>query len=529
MVQNSGSLAEQPLGAILESVQQDRATGTLHLRSGDRQATLYFLFGHLFHAVDGDRSGEDVVYDGLAWTEGDFTFDSKAKLPAEESIKVSTAELLAGRNGEGNPAPPPTAEASTETAEPEEEAEEPQEPAGLRVPVETSDRATERASGGQSTGPQKRRRTDVRPETRPPESMQLYPVPLGKLIYEALTAGFVDFPKLLRSLSKDGHTGYVRLSGDSFTGVLLFSSGAVVEALYETGGQVSTGREAFQKAGHNIDEGEGVLDVIQLTTEMVTAMYQLLTSPSLYEKLLGRFIRADALLEYLREIRSSGAVIVRADQHTGIVLLREGEVLGAYSDGAREISSDPGAVLALCDAPHAEVEVRGGPVPSSLPVMDPGKGPAEVPSGTSGAAAPPSAPANLEPSPMPEPAPMPEATPLPETAPPMEEAPAPAESSDGATEMPVEEAPVEAVAEPGAEEVDRVDWAAIVNQMASRADEVLGTRAKKVKEMLYSTNPSRPDIEQTLDRISELSIMFVDPSKLTALAEDMRRIVASPA
>ncbi|MFY9615350.1 MAG: DUF4388 domain-containing protein, partial [Candidatus Dormiibacterota bacterium] len=133
-MQNSGNLAELPLEGILETVQRDRATGTLHLTADQGQATLFFLFGHLFHAIDGEREGEPVVYEALNWREGEFTFDSKAKLPAEETIKVSTSELLANRqhqNG-GSPAgaiapvadpeatvvqPPAAAEAEEEEAE----------------------------------------------------------------------------------------------------------------------------------------------------------------------------------------------------------------------------------------------------------------------------------------------------------------------------------------------------------------------------------------------------------------------------
>jgi len=96
-LQSSGTLAELSLEGILDTVQKDRATGTLHLRSGDGEATLYFLFGHLFHAIDGDGSaqGEPVVQKVLGWSDGDFTFDAKAKLPAEETIKSSPAELIA--------------------------------------------------------------------------------------------------------------------------------------------------------------------------------------------------------------------------------------------------------------------------------------------------------------------------------------------------------------------------------------------------------------------------------------------------
>ncbi|HEV3231934.1 MAG TPA: DUF4388 domain-containing protein [Candidatus Dormibacteraeota bacterium] len=506
-MQNSGTLAELPLAGILESVQQDRATGTLMIKSDGRQATLYFLFGHLFHAIAGDVVGEAVVHDTLDWASGDFNFDSKAKLPAEETIKVSTAELLAAHApngaaaaGEPEPEPEPAeAEAVVEPeAAPEPEPEPAVEPEPEPEPVAKAAPAREPAEHP------KRRRTDAEPDVRPPETMALYPMPLGKLIYEALTAGFVDFPKLLRSLAKDGHTGYVRLSSDGFTGLLLFASGAVVEAIYDAGA-VSTGKVAFDQFGAHIDDGDGVLDVIELTPEMVTALFQLLTGRGMYEKLLARFVRVDALIEHLHESGASGALIVRQGTNNGIVLFREGHVLGAYTDESREASTDVAKVVELCNDPSTEIEVRGGPVPATLPVLDPGKGsPAEVPSGSTPAAA----------------------------APTVVRGAAPAVAPERRAPEPVAEPEPEAWAEPAAEaapETEHADWGEVLNHMAARADEVLGTRSKKVKEMLYATPQGRGDVEQTLDRIAELSIMFVDPAKLTALADEMRGMMPTEA
>jgi hypothetical protein len=71
-----------------------------------------------------------------------------------------------------------------------------------------------------------------------------------------------------------------------------------------------------------------------------------------------------------------------------------------------------------------------------------------------------------------------------------------------------------------------IDWGAILSQMAGRADAALGTRSKKVKELLNASGHSREEVESTIERISELSIMFVDPSKLAGLADEMRRIAA---
>ncbi|HEV1998425.1 MAG TPA: DUF4388 domain-containing protein, partial [Candidatus Dormibacteraeota bacterium] len=423
-MQSSGTLAELSLEGILDTVQKDRATGTLHLRGSEGEATLYFLFGHLFHAVDAsDQQGVPVVHKALGWGTGDFTFDAKAKLPAEETIKVSTAELLASRpaaNGgsagsaaavateedavtepepatepgaNGAHAPAETGAAGASASEPEVSAQsaEPEPEPEPEVP------AASEAAGATSSSDDdvpRRRGTDKRPGTRPPETMALYPMPKGKSLHEGLTAGFVDFPKLLRSLAKDAHSGYVRLSGEGFTGVLLFSSGAVVEAIYDAEAQVGTGTAAFSSFGDRIDAGEGDLDVIQLSPEMVTGIYQLLTSPSTYDRLLARFIKADALLEHLAEQNTSGALIVRNKDSVGIVLFREGQVLGSYTEAAREVSDSTAGVVAICDDPATEIEVRGGDVPATLSVMEPGQGaPREVPSGSASAMSTSSAPA----------------------------------------------------------------------------------------------------------------------------------------
>jgi hypothetical protein len=531
-----------PLEAILESIQKDRATGTLHMNSSQGDATLYFLFGHLFHAVDAEHQGEPVVYEVLDWREGDFTFDSKAKLPAEETIKISTADLLA-RRAEGSAAAAPTPESEAEVASGlaasevlteadkngteapsgekpgtgedageaplEAAAAEPALPEPAAQPVVAEVEAPPPTPDGSSFP--KRRRTDIRPGTRAPETMELYPVPMGELIYQSLTAAFVDFPKLLRSLNKDHHSGYVRLKGDDFNAVLLFSSGAVVEAIYDGHGEVLTGVNAFQRFGADIDNSEGNLDVIALSPEMVSAIFQLLTAPSLYDKLTARFVKADQLLEHLSEEGISGAAVVRVEGQCGIVLYRQGVILGCYTDSSPAIEADQAKMLTLCQDPRAQIEVRGGPLPDTLPLLD---------STPSNPTANPTASIPEAPIPTVE-VPSVEAEPEPE-APPADEPEAAASIQADTVAAPGSELAVSSNGA-GAEEPD---WATLISAMAGRADAVLGTRSKKVKELLYSAGHNREDVENTIDRISELSIMFVDPYKLTALAADMRQIAA---
>jgi hypothetical protein len=371
--------------------------------------------------------------------------------------------------------------------------------------------------------------------------MELYPVPPGDMIYESLTAAFVDFPKLLRSLSKDQHSGYVRLSGEGFKSVLLFSTGAVVEAIYDGHGRVHTGVEAFHLFGTDIDNSEGSLDVIRLTPEMVTAIFQLLTAPGLYDKLKARFVKVDQLLEHLSEEGTSGAVIMRLDHQTGVVLYRNGTILGCYTDSDPSIDSDLGKVLAICNDDTTAIEVRGGPLPEYLPVLQPGdSGQTTVPSGSSPPVEVPAPAPNPVVAPAPEPVQVPVVAAEPAATP---EVVAAVEHLEPEPAAPQEFELVPAVpayaaagpispsgpngAESGGSETAAVDWATIISAMAGRADAVLGTRSKKVKELLYAAGHNREDVDGTIERISELSIMFVDPSKLTALAADMRQIAAS--
>jgi hypothetical protein len=70
-----------------------------------------------------------------------------------------------------------------------------------------------------------------------------------------------------------------------------------------------------------------------------------------------------------------------------------------------------------------------------------------------------------------------------------------------------------------------IDWQSLMNELNAMADNALQNRSKKVKEMLASTEHSLDALDRTIDRISQTSIMFVDPARLTNLANEMRQVV----
>jgi Domain of unknown function (DUF4388) len=483
LLDNRGSLNQTPLLTLLQSKQAQRATGTLQVRNGGEAYSLFFLFGHLFHAYGNGSQGEDAVFTPLSWRQGDYSFDPKSKLPTEETITAPTADILAEAKRRGVPG-------ADNGPAPAREAPPPQ--AAAPAPAAAQPQVSERPVVSQ---PPATAQSQVAPEEGPPPT-ELYPLPVGKLVYESLKTAFVDFPKLLRSLSSDRLTGYLRLTGLASRGMILFYQGSLIESFYDGGAVVSTGRTAFSLFKNDVDRGEGSMDVIELSPEVVTAIYQLLTAPTILQGLLARFVDIRALLQYLQEEKIHGSLLVRAPEEMGIILLRDGQLLGAFTRGQPQLMQDPEIVTRLCADSKTRIEVKAvadleEPASVSLEEM---------------LAMTPSVPSTVY---RPAPAPVPAGPATQATAP------------QRAPSYPPAPQPVQA---PAAGEPD-IDWPSLMSQLNQMADNALQNRSKKVKEMLGSTEHNVDALDRTIDRISQTSIMFVDPARLTNLANEMRQLL----
>lgn len=424
-MQTQGSLQESSLASLLQTMQTERATGALALESQSDTAALYFLFGHLFHAQSGEAQGETVVLEALGWHDGHYRFDPRAKLPPEETIKASPAELIAeaerrapaavpeeqgwGEQAEYLETEPPAAEAYGAVPEPgyaEEQAWEqapeaaPQTPAhaqwGYQAPEPAPEPASYPAPPARAPYPAPSAAAPARaPEPVPaaqgepytgyaqpaapvephpavpeqPTGVQgavaapaldiVYPLPAGRAQYEGLKSAFVDFPKLLRTLRSDKQTGYVRLTGPGFSAALLFREGELLDALSsEPDGRVREG--AFRAIRRAMEAGKGTLDVIDLGADTVDALARLLAAPLLYTGLLGRFVNFEGLLAHLADERADGAVIAVGSGDTGIILLAQGQILGAYTESNPGLSSAATGVSSIAGEMGARIEVKRG-------------------------------------------------------------------------------------------------------------------------------------------------------------------------
>lgn len=546
-MQTRGSLAETNVKSLLEAAQAERATGTLTLRQNSSGATtLYFLFGHLFHAVGDGAAGDDAVVTALSWSDGEFDFDAKAKLPADETVRSSIPELIERSSVNGSarapgsgpatppkrrsqpaaaPAPPPGAAPPPQEAwvPPAQPAPAPPDVAGPAAAGPADGPAAQPATpaGGRAQMTPAGWRRFFKQRPKPRHGRESVPVPAGQTMYESLKTSFVDFPRLITTLEREGHTGYVRLLTENANGLIYFREGTVLECVYDAGDDPTPelGKIALIHFNEEVNRGLGVLDVVGLTPELVDGLFELTVAHPVYTELYASWVDVPALLRFLEERRLSGTVTVRGTTGTGVIILKEGKLAGAYTSESREVAERADAVLALCRDPGAMIEVKARiearHEPLDVADIVANRRPAYgVPGAAMAAAPPPGQPPTASGTPGARPqAPM-YATTVAAAAP--------------AYAMPTGGPPAQSVATayapptPSPAAVVAADWEAVVADLQQITEEQLGNRARKVKDLLGAAERSRPGIQSAIDQIPTISILFVDASRLEGLATDLK-------
>jgi hypothetical protein len=70
-----GSLTEFQLPDIIQFLSGARKTGVLRLVEGKEAGEILLEKGRIVHAVIGDQSGEEAVYELVLWNQGEFLFE----------------------------------------------------------------------------------------------------------------------------------------------------------------------------------------------------------------------------------------------------------------------------------------------------------------------------------------------------------------------------------------------------------------------------------------------------------------------
>ena len=235
----------------------------------------------------------------------------------------------------------------------------------------------------------------------------------------------------------------------------------------------------------------------------------------MYTELYAAWVDMKALLSFLSERKLSGSVLIRSGAGTGVIILAAGELAGAYTSESRDISDKPDRALALCDDPNAMIEVKSADATKHPPLQVD-----EIVGGQRGR---PAAPSSFAPAPAADPAaatnPTVPVMPAMQPEPPTAQIPTTPFSNYG---QPAGAAPVAPTQPPRSGGGPQLDWGGIVSELQAMAEDALGNRARKVKDILGAADPSLGGIEAAIDQIPSISLLFVDSSRLEQLAQEMR-------
>jgi len=181
------------------------------------------------------------------------------------------------------------------------------------------------------------------------------PLPAGVSSLGQLTSSFVDGPRLFAHLAEKRHTGALIDAGRDRVQVAVIHQGAIVAlvAVDETGTHRLDALSMPTPASPVIHE----ITVSTYRPEIAVALAHMINLPERFSRLPANFVDFPGLLAHLRREGASGAVRVSGAGDVGVVLLRDGEVLGAYSGRLPELD-DPDVLFGLAAAPEAEIDVH---------------------------------------------------------------------------------------------------------------------------------------------------------------------------
>jgi hypothetical protein len=192
-------------------------------------------------------------------------------------------------------------------------------------------------------------------------------VPTGAPLYESLNARFIAFDRLAATLGQGGYSGYVRVLGPGMNGILLFRNGKMIDCLWRDQGGLTQGEPAESRARNLMESGEAVVDIVDLQAELVDSLHHLASGAASYPEMYASWVNFGGLVSFLKDRAFTGTVSIKSSSEGGVLMLRHGELDGAFTTSSRELSKDEAEVLALASDPEARIEVRTASPTQAIP------------------------------------------------------------------------------------------------------------------------------------------------------------------
>jgi len=182
-------------------------------------------------------------------------------------------------------------------------------------------------------------------------------LPRGNPVREKVNPGKINMPDALGKLHKSGFTGYLRFEAAAGTGVIIFSSGKLISALYEDRSDRLIAYDAIARIFELALAGVLVLDIYKLSTELAMSIHALLHGNTLYKGQELKLIDIKALLGKLKQDKMSGCLRIYTNEKIALIFYKDGNPLGFFHDGSTDIETKADDSMSVAKLPGAKVDV----------------------------------------------------------------------------------------------------------------------------------------------------------------------------
>ncbi len=153
--------------------------------------------------------------------------------------------------------------------------------------------------------------------------------PKGEVVHKNLSTSYTNLNGLLLSLKSEDFSGYVKIGFLDYEAILFMDSGDIINAIEQSGDKKRFGQRAISSIVSKAKEQDGMINVYQLSPEMVTVLASTLKREILYKDLSTDFTSLQRLIRKLGDARHTGyiEIALKSGRGTGVIFFQEGEPL----------------------------------------------------------------------------------------------------------------------------------------------------------------------------------------------------------
>ena len=184
-------------------------------------------------------------------------------------------------------------------------------------------------------------------------------LPKGNPLFENMAVSKLKLPDIIAKLRNGSFTGYASFVFQTSTAVLVFEAGRLFSALVEDENSMrESGFQALSSLAESmVTTGSGALNVYTLSKDLTMCFYALLEGEPLCKDQNLTLIDINAIHEKIKIDKMNGCLRIFTDEHTAIVFYKEGNPLGFFHDGDREIETSPTETQKIAGMPGAKIDL----------------------------------------------------------------------------------------------------------------------------------------------------------------------------